>query len=371
MKKTNKFILGAALTSGVIACFGSAFALYKKLGNDVSIGIGSVKSHTDSSDVVTYKIGTPTVYKNSALGTDDVIDLATAKLSPELNKLYVKVPLSFEYGTNLTTSAQDTAVGHLNVKVDIDSAIAAKGTTVTANLTGYKKENDTADTYFTKSKMDNFFATADYSTLTAGADGFVSQSGYIDTAVDASSISCLITIDMSSALTDDNFLGLAEITKAFNVTINWSPYQTEAYATGESWTDAKLAPTAFVRGDRSDWQTMEDYRMVPNINAAKSKTVENGTEYLVEWKYTLLKDFSTIKVYDSSETVLKDDAGWIYCRAGTYNAAGTPVDVSGGNAKLDKNSSYNVYYVRDQVYNADYNQQGFYVEWKSTTTTGE
>lgn len=368
MKKTNKFILGAALTSGVIACFGSAFALYKKLGTDVSIGIGSVKSHTDSSDIVTYKIGTPTTYKNSTLDDDDVIDLTTAKLSPELNKLYVKVPLSFEYGTNLTTSAQDTAVGHLNVKVDIDSAIAAKGTKVTANLLGYSSTD--GDTYFTKSKMDNFFATADYSTLTAGEDGFVSQSGYIDTAVDASSISCLITIDMSSALTDDNFLDLAEITKAFNVTINWSPYQTEAYSTGESWTDAKLAPTAFVRGDRSDWQTMEDYRMVPNIDAAKSKTVDGATDYLVEWKYTLLKDFSTIKVYDSSESVLKDDGGWIYCRGGTYDEAGTAVDVTGGNAKLDKNSSYNVYYTRDQVYNADYNQQGFYVEWKSTTTTG-
>lgn len=354
MKKANKFILGAALTSGVIACFGAAFATYKKLDSDINIGIGEVKGHTDSSDVVTYKIGTPTTYKSNTYEEADKIDLTTAKLSPELNKLYVKVPLSFEYGTNLTTSAQDTAVGHLNVKVDIDSAIAAKGTTVTANLMGYSKDG-TAETYFTTTKMDNFFSDKNYndSELTA-VDGFISQSGYIDTAVDASSISCVICIDMSSALsdTDKAFLDLANITKAFKVTINWSPYQKTAYSTGESWMDEKLAPTAYVCGDRSDWQTMEDYRMVPNINASKTN---DSSEYLVEWKYTVLKDFSVIKVHDAKETVYGDT--WLRCRGG-HLKNGTNVTIDDyGNATLDSTDSYNVYYTRNAT-----SDQGFWVD---------
>ncbi len=355
MKKTNKFILGAALTSGVIACFGAAFATYKKLGSDISIGIGEVKGHTDSSDVVTYKIGTPTTYKSNSFDEDNKIDLTTTKLSPELNKLYINVPLSFEYGDNLVTSAQETAVGHLNVKVDIDSAIAAKGTTVTANLKGYSKDGGTKETYFTTAKMNNFFSSKNYndSELTV-VDGFVSQSGYIDTAVDVSNISCVICIDMSSALsdTDKAFLDLANIAKAFKVAINWSPYQETAYSTGESWTDAKLAPTAYVCGDRSDWQTMEDYRMVPNINASK---VNASSEYLVEWKYTVLKDFSTIKVYDSKETVYGDT--WLRCRGG-HLKDGTNVSIDDyGNATLDSTDSYNVYYTRNAT-----SDQGFWVD---------
>ncbi len=366
MKKTNKFILGAALTSGVIACFGTAFAAYKNLGNDIEIGIGSVKGHTDSSDTVTYKIGTPTTYKN-AVADENVVDLSTTKLSPELNKLYIKVPLSFEYAATAeaSVSAQDSAVGHLNVKVDIAKDIAAKGTTVTANLTGYKKDGDN-DTYFTTAKMNNFFSADDYKDKASTAtDGFVSQSGYIDTAIDATNISCVIGIDMSSALTDTNkqFLDLANIDKAFKVTVNWSPYENDEteYASGEKWTDNKIKPTAFVRGDRSDWQLMEDYRMVPNINASKTKTVNDATEYLVEWKYTVLKDFTKIKVYDSQEETYGNN-GWVSCRGGHYADKSDVKIEDGGNAILESTDSYNVYYTRNAA-----SDQGFWVDSTSYT----
>ncbi len=362
MKKTNKIILGTALASGVVACFGSAFALYKKTADKINIGIGEVSGHTDSTDEVKYLIKTITAYKTK--GSDgtlsDSVDLTTSKLSPDLNKVYLDVPLSFEYGANSTAPVQAAALGHLNVTVDIASDIAVKGATVTANLTGYSKDGGTAETYFTKYKMNNFFATKNYSEITA-ENGFATQSGYIDTAIDTSNIHCIIGIDMSTALTDGNAVALAEISNAFKVTVNWSPYQEGNYSTGESWADDNIKPTAYVRGDRSDWQCMEDYRMVPNIGASKTNTTNTTTEtvYLVEWTYKLLKEFTQMKVYDSQETQYADI--WVSCRGGKY-ADGTDVKITtDGNAILSDTDSYNVYYVRNT--NGTNNvEKGFWVQ---------
>ena len=349
MKKKNKFLLGAAFACGVVASFGSAYALYlnNSSAGDISIGIGSVATHTDSTtDTLTYSIGDVVAYKDS-VADGNAIELSTAKLSPSLNKVVLKAPLSFSYSYSAnvkSASAQDYAVARVSVNVTIDKTLAAIKTEkdnadtvkVSAQLAGYQKASVTnngtttlEDTYFTTNKVADFIS----STTSADDSGNTVYSGTLDTAIDASSIYCLITIDMSSTITAANFLSLAEITSAFKVTLDLGSFDTSA-------TDANLTPSAYIRGDRSDWKSFTDYRMVPNVNHA-------GNE--VEWTYKLLNGFSMIKVYDENNT----SGAWVSCR-GT-NATGCTAQ-SDGNASLKNNRSYDVYYTRNAASNP-----GFYV----------
>ena len=336
MKKYNKLVVSLVLGASVVATFGTAFALYKNVegAKDYSIGIGSVQSHTDSDDNVTYKIGTLAAYKDDALSNAYG---ENEKLSPDSSKVYLKVPLSFEYKKTETTSAQETAVGRFSVSVTVNDKIAAitDGAKVEAKLVGYNKvtkDGSEQVTYFTSHKLDNFV------TGTFGSDK-KTITGFIDTAVDASSIYCVVTLDFSSACsTADNYLAVAEVEKAFTASLSWSPYD----ASKMSDFDTNLIPSAYVRGDKSDWKSYSDYQMVPNINAAYD---------IVEWHYKLLKDFSKIKVYDANETVLSG-GGWIKAKDGVATD-------SEGNATLNKDKSYNVYYTRNETYTY---KQGFYVE---------
>ena len=353
MNKKNKILLGIALTSGVVASFSTAYALYENKTNasDFSIGIGSIASHTDSKDNVTYKFGEIKTYSNEGLTTE----LGTTKLSPKQNKVYIKVPLSFEYGETQTTSPQNSALGRFSVTVDIENKLAYCGAKVSAQLKGYSKgkgddgdDGSLQETYFTTNKMIDFFGTT-YSYQKDGntvgnindvESGYTSVTKFIDTAVDAKNIYCVITIDFSSGLKDDCFFDLADITNAYKVTLNWGQYK-DTY----SDFDSDLIPTAYVRGDLSSWKDLADYQMVPNINKAYN---------IVEWEYKLLKGFSKIKVHDSRETTLSST--WIPCR-GFDNGAGVSKD-SVGNAILDKSKSYHIYYTRNETYS---NKQGFYV----------
>lgn len=330
MKKYNKLVVSLVLGASVVATFGTAFALYKNVegAKDYSIGIGSVQSHTDSDDNVNYLIGTLAAYKDESLTTAYG---TTDKLTPDNSKVYLKVPLSFEYTQSNTTSAQETALGRFSVSVTVDDKIAAieNGAKVEAKLVGYTK-NENEVTYFTENKLSNFISKT-FSNDSKTIDGF------IDTAVDASSIYCVVTLDFSTACsTADNYLKVAEIQNAFSASLTWKPYD-------KAMTDfdTNLIPTAYIRGDASDWKSYADYQMVPNINAKYN---------IVEWKYKLLKGFSKIKVYDENETKLTDK--WIKAKTGVTTD-------SQGNAVLDKDTSYNIYYTRNETY-AD--KQGFYVE---------
>ncbi len=349
MKKKTKLALGAALACGVVASFGSAYALYvnNSSAGDIDIGIGSVATHTDSTtDALTYSIGDVVAYNGSVEDENVINDLSSAKLSPSLNKVVLKVPLSFSYSASLSSaSAQDYAVARVGVNVTIDKTLAAikdkdndnKDTVkVSAQLAGYQKasvtNNGTAsleDTYFTLNKVADFISA----TTSTDDSGNTVYSGTLDTAIDASSIYCLITIDMSSTITETNFLSLAEISSAFKVTLDLGSFDT-------STSDANLIPSAYIRGDRSDWKSFTDYRMVPNVNHA-------GNE--VEWTYKLLNGFSMIKVYDENNT----SGAWVSCR-GT-NTTDCTVQ-SDGNAKLNNKLDYTVYYTRNAS-----SDPGFYV----------
>ncbi len=355
MKKKNKFILGTALTAGVIGCFGTAFALYKKDAGDVEISIGKITSHADSTAVIDYSLAgitTYSAYDESNSENNVAIDLSTTKLSPTYNKIYAKVPLSFSYSTeDANFTSQEAVVGRFSVTVDIAEAVRKAGDVkVSAALKGY----GSTDTYFTRNKVSDFFDTT-YNSETATA------TKYIDTAVDKSSIYCLLTIDMSSSLTDDKFFDLTNTlngANAFDVKLNWEPYKNQTDF------DGNLVPNAYVRGDYSDWQIREGYQMVPNIFGSKT----NAKGYpLIEWQYKILKNFTTIKVYDSVIDATNDDNCWVACRGGKKDAKGNSVIPDGdmsGNATIYSDNSYDIYYVRYADKDED---KGFYVDYKSGT----
>ena len=349
MKKVNKLVLSLVLGVGVVGAFSASYALYqnKTSAQDFSIGIGEVKSYTDSEDTITYSVGTVAFKKYSS---DELVDWGDSDLlSPDLNKIVVQVPLSFKYSANLTAAAaQDYALGRLSVSASVNENIP-EGTKVSAKLVGYSKAGDNKDqaTYFTENKMSNFLGTKGSdekypSDVTFSSKGASAITGYIDTAIDTSNIYCQIEYDFSASITANNFFDLAELDKAFEVSVTWNGYKSEYDGTTYEAFDTNLKPDAFIRGDLSNWEDFDDYRMVPNINHA-------GTD--VEWMYKLLKGFSQIKVYDgSSKTANK----WIGCRGTNSKSVSFSSDF---NAVLTKENSYNIYYVRNAT-----SDKGFWVD---------
>lgn len=320
---------------------------------DFSIGIGEVQSYTESDDTITYSVGTVAFKKYDSDGTLkgwDKNDL----LSPDLNKIVVQVPLSFKYSDNLVAAApQDYALGRLSVSASINENIPG-GTMVSAKLVGYSKAGDNKDqaTYFTTNKMGNFLGTKGANekypeNVTFSEKGASAITGYIDTAIDATNIYCQIEYDFSSSITANNFFDLAELDKAFEVSVTWNGYKSvydgedHDGKTYEAF-DTNLKPDAFIRGDLSNWEDFDDYRMVPNINHA-------GTD--VEWMYKLLKGFSQIKVYDGSSNTTNK---WIGCRGTNSKSVSFSSDF---NAVLTKENSYNIYYVRNAT-----SDKGFWVD---------
>lgn len=354
MKKVNKLVLSLVLGVGVVGAFSASYALYqnKTSAQDFSIGIGEVQSYTDSNDTITYSVGTVAFKKYSS---DKLVDWGDSDLlSPDLNKIVVQVPLSFKYSNSLSTAApQDYALGRLSVSASINENIPF-GTKVSAKLVGYSKAGDSKDqaTYFTEYKMSNFLGTKGSdgkypSDVTFSSKGASAITGYIDTAIDASNIYCQIEYDFSSSITANNFYDLAELDKAFEVSVTWNGYKSvydgeEHDGTTYEAFDANLKPDAFIRGDLSNWEDFDDYRMVPNINHA-------GTD--VEWMYKLLKGFSQIKVYDESSNTTNK---WIGCRGTNSKSVSFSSDF---NAVLTKKNSYNIYYVRNAT-----SDKGFWVD---------
>lgn len=330
MKRSNKLILSLALGSTVVATFGTAFALYKSGFDDSTvINIGTVQTNTDTAGNINYLINTPTstYYKwDSVAGTGEEVTDATA-LSPDVNRVMINAGLSFEYESGYQGAKQLTTIGRFTVTVALNENIP-DGTNVYARLKGYDSVvTQGTSTYFTVNKQSDFLKEE------AITQGSTTVSGYIDTAVEASGISCDITLDFSNSITDDKFFDIAELTNAYNVTLKWEPYNSNLPEF-----DSNLVPNVYIRGDKASWtENLEAYAMVPNIRSA---AVQDNTKK-VEWYYKGLTGFNLAKVYDGSL-----DNPWIDCR-GT-NATGASVTEDGNNNIKFTNieSDYEVYYVR-------------------------
>lgn len=377
MKTKNKILLGVAAASGVVASFGATFALYQNTTNadSLNIGIGAVKTYDSTEYGVNYKIGKIETYSDENCSKS----ITNYKLSPDLKNVYLKAPLTFAYDTNSKANAnenaadQDYMVGTLKVGITVNNDIASlKSAKATAKIQGYPKAVDgstTYETYFTAKKSSDFFNT------TFGSTDAVYH--YIDVAVDtASTIYCVIGLDLSTAI-DADFLKVASITNAFDVTLNWGAFDTgtdtEGVATGRPTAedntdapDANLNPNLWITGDMNAWTTkmVNDFQMAPNIKGKYyEETYENGASGThtvgsgvakVEWVYKGLKTFSKLKVYDEGDS----NNHWIDVR-GYSESKGISKDAN-NNAVLyvaDTNS-YDIYYTR---FAESSSQKGFYV----------
>lgn len=374
MKTKNKILLGLATTSGVVASFGAAYAIYvsPKVGKTFNIGIGTVKTYTQTDDKVTYSFGDIELFKNETCAEGDKID--SPKLSPDLNKVYLKAPLSFSYNGDLTNPnavKQDYMLGTLKVSVTLDSSIANLGNaTVSAKLQGYDTIIDgtgVSETYFTAHKQDDFFSS---NNNTFSSDKITLEAD-IGTAIDASSIYCVIGLDLSSTIKDDEFVDVAGIAEAFKVSLSWGEYTT----TGVTNADSQLNPDLWITGGMNDWTTKmnNDFRLVPNLKAqyyaekssSDTKTTKtDGYAARVEWMYKGLTTFNRLKVYDNT---LDENAKWISCRNPTTEETGNKgvKSESDGNAVLtiQDGYAYDVYYKRGAI--AD-NVKNFWVSASGT-----
>ncbi len=298
-------------------------------------------------------------------------------MTPKVNNIYIKAPLSFEYRPPLSESAeQPYAVGTLKVSVSINTSILAQGSvTASAKIKGYSKvgSNKDQDTYFTAAKSGNFFSaglsSGEYpavtfdkiSTETESGTGFTTVTHYIDTAIEKDVQYCSINLNFSEAITDATYLNIAEITNAFKVTLSWGNYDTSTVRNGADL-DKNMNPEVYVRGNTNDWKNSNDYRMVPNVNGKLKK--DSSQNYLVEWMYKDLANFDEIKVYDDTLSG-EDSTKWISCRNKKNDKPGvTPTD--SGNAELTKAGyKYHVYYVRGGTAT---DNTGFFVDSESTST---
>ena len=342
MKRSNKLILSLALGSTVVATFGTAFALYKSGFNDSkTITIGTVHTNADTEGTIHYIINTPTsTYYKWDSGTDTGSEVAGATaLSPDVNRVMINAGLSFEYESGYSGAKQLTTVGRFTVTVALNEKIP-EGTNVYARLKGYDSVvTQGTSTYFTENKQSDFLKEETI------AQGSTAVSGYIDTAVEVSGISCDITLDFSNSITDANFLDIAELTNAYNVTLKWEPYSSTL-----SEFDSNLVPNVGIRGDKASWaENLEAYVMVPNIRSA----AEKDSTKKVEWYYKGLTGFNLAKVYDGGL-----DSPWIGCRGTDATRASVTED---GNANIkftNLENKYDVYYVRGGT---DTDDVGFWV----------
>ncbi len=328
MKKYNKLILSLVLGAGVVATFGASYALYKNIENaeDKTITIGSVLSRGETTGNVNYSFDTVKSYIYDVSNTSFVdLDTAEQKLSPMYNQIKIVAPLTFAYESSVSAFEQSYALGRLSVSISIDKALPA-GTKAYAYLTGYSGSDDgsTTNTYFYTNKRQDFFNTT-FTTSTDESSNPTNTlvSKFIDTAIPKTGISCEIVIDFGDSITSSNFLNLAELSSAYNVTLNWGGYKS-------SYTDfdTNLIPTAYIAGTHSNWEDWQQYELVPNV-------VHAGNE--VEWMYTKLTNSSLLKIHD----VYKNS--WVaYNDSGSNNVS----IASDGNVSVDKVISYDLYYTR-------------------------
>jgi hypothetical protein len=275
-----------------------------------SLKVGSISRSSTDSAITDAKLSTAaSIYTDEACTTAFDGDLATAK------KVYVKLPLSFETITSGGRSDQDSALGRLTLNIDLNGKLASSAK-VYAQLKGYTKG------WFQHYMLGKFIDTTGTSKISNH-----SVSGTMDTAIDASSIYALVTLDFSNA--DATTLG--HVTSAFNISVNWSAYGSNMTGFSDS-----IKPVAYIIGDKSGWNlsSSEIYQMTPNIFSEKKVNDEN----VVEWMYKDLTGFSELKVLHNNDGTW--DKGVNSC---SYNGVSGGSIGSGGNAVVN-GKTCTVYY---------------------------
>ena len=258
-------LLGVLVAAaGVVASFGSAFALYTKNVADVSLDIGKAAGYA-ATGTVNYTINgdtgedieiEPVMKDTSDENYPD--DPVAKKFDLEHKALVYNFELGAQYGEDVV--AQDYVAGNLSVTLEDVNANLLNKIKVSMWLDGYKYYQDGdktvasygAATYGGQFKsggvdINNTVITA--STLTVDAKDIVVRTANADKQ----------TFHVYLELLDDNLLmDMNEATDLWDLSVSWGQ-------------PSVGFERAYVGNTKALWQDSDDFVMAPNIDARESE----------------------------------------------------------------------------------------------------
>lgn len=255
-KKHGALIAASVAAFGAIASIGVSFALYKKVGSKVEIGIGT---YTPVTDAFVYRIGTP---------VENIADPVATQTGYTQDQT-ITFDVGGQYPTAQGVIAQNFYVGNLTVDVYSTVSGLTDKITVTPKLS-YKAGSSHAANAFWKNALDP---------VEDPASGHKTYKGNIAFATGATN-DVDVEIKLSFAFTDAEALSLGG--SAYKVDITFAEANEN---TGFNW--------LYIRGDANGWDASNDYRLVPNLGSATNEFMFNGlTKDIGEMKIAT-KDWST------------------------------------------------------------------------------
>lgn len=250
MKKKHGALIAASVAAfGAIASISVSFALYKKVGSKVEIGIGT---YTPVTDAFVYRIGTVNA---------DVAD-PVATTTGYTQDQTITFDVGGQYPTAEGVVAQNFYVG--NLKVDVYSTVEGLDDHITVTPTlAYKAGSGHAEKAFWHNALDP---------VAEPAEGHKTYAGNIAFAAGAAN-DVDVEIKLSFAFTDAEALSLGG--SAYKVDITFAEANED---TGFNW--------LYIRGDANGWDASNDYRLVPNLGSQTEEFMFAG----------LTKDIGEMKV---------------------------------------------------------------------------
>lgn len=237
--KKNKIIGIAVASFGVLACAGSAFALYKTGARETGFGIGA-GTYQGQPGTVTYKIddhvsGTiAPQYWNS-----DGSDKTGKGLSSIYTQVVYEASLSASFAADL--NPQNFVVGNLQVKVEnIPEAYQGK-LSIWADVQGYEADSLGAHYYSTLINED-YAITAEHQSFNENKNIAVSANG-----------TQKVRIILKYNLGEYDLLTKNEASLGYNLTIKWGTANNEF-------------GNCYVLGNGTQWEFDDKFAMAPNIN---------------------------------------------------------------------------------------------------------
>lgn len=242
MKKVK--VIGASVAAlGIALSVGGALALYTRAVDPVQFGF-SAETYTGATEFYDYTLTQKQALRYTDASGNTISDVGG--ISPTVKQINVEYSLGATY--NADVAAQDYVVGNLKVDVtNINEALQGK-IKVYIGLNGYVANTVGEDLY------KNAF----------GSEVLVSESSYSanhDIAVmTAGDISVTVWVKLQDNVEGGIDYTLLDEGKAFDLAFTWDVATHFNYAN--------------VTGALVGWDTLEEYRMVPNLNKAKAEGFE-------------------------------------------------------------------------------------------------
>lgn len=291
--KKNKIIGIAVASFGVLACAGSAFALYKTGARDTGFGIGA-GSYEGQPGTITYKIAG---HINGTIApqywNQDGSDKTGTGLTPVYKQVVYEAPLSADFANDL--NRQNFVVGNLQVKVENIPEVYQGKLAIWVDVQGYEADSLGAHYYGTLINED-YAITNENQSFNVNKNIAVAASGTQS-----------VRIILKYTLGEYDLLTKNEASLGYSLSIKWGAPNNEF-------------GNCYVLGNGTRWEFDDKFAMAPNIN----KPYDQGWE----WVYNNLPG-SDLEEAKCAKPGQGDEK--IYC-------------ANGENVALDAQKVYDVYW---------------------------